>query len=58
MIFTKKNKGVVRAIRGAKYKKIHGGKNLLSHVHLWPESAQIEYSSQKMAQQVRNIKLD
>ena len=56
--YSQKNKGGIRAIQGAKYKKIYGGKNLLLHAHLWPESAQIEDSSQKMAQQVWKIKLD
>ena len=37
--------------------KIHKIKreNLLAHAHLWRESTQIEYSSQKMAKQVWNI---
>ena len=55
-IFTK-NKERVRAIGATKYKKYMAG-NLLTHAHLCRESTQIEYSSQKTAQQVWNIKLN
>ena len=38
---------------GYKIPKICDGKNnILAQAHLWRESTQIEYSSQKMAQQV------
>ena len=46
-----KNKVGFRAIRTTKYKKVWQG-NLLAHAHLSCESTQIEYLSQKMAQQM------
>ena len=50
-----KNKVGVRAIWAKKYKKVWR-ENLLAHAHLSCECTQIKYSSQKMAQQVWNIK--
>ena len=50
VIFTKYKEGV-RAIRAIKYKNMLLEK-ILAHGHLWRGSTQIEYSSQKMAQQV------
>ena len=50
MIFTKIKDGV-RAIRATKYEKYMAGKFARAS-HLWRESTKIEYSSQKMAQQV------
>ena len=49
-IFTK-YKERVRAIRAIQCKEYLAG-NILAHAHLWRRSTQIEYSSQKMAQQV------
>ena len=57
MIFTE-NKERVRAIPATKYKKNMWRKNLPAHPHLWRESTQMEYSSQKMEKQVWNNKLD
>ena len=51
MIFTKNKEGVP-AIRAMKYKKKLWLENILAHTHLWHGSTQIEYSSQKMAQQI------
>ena len=51
LIFTENKEGV-RAIRAIKYQKKRL-ENILAHAHLWRGSTQIEYSSQKMAQQVR-----
>ena len=50
-----KNKVGSRAIRSTKYKDIWR-ENLLAQEHLSYESIQIEYSSQKIGQQVWNIK--
>ena len=50
VIFTK-NKEEVRVIQAMKYKNMWL-ENILEHAHLWRGSTQIEYSSQKMAQQV------
>ena len=50
MIFAKNKEGV-RAIQAMKYKKYAAGK--YTPAHLWRGSTQIEYSRQKMAQQVR-----
>ena len=50
MIFTKNKEGV-GAIRAIKYQK-KGLKNILAQAHLWRESTPIEYSRQKMTQQV------
>ena len=50
-----KNKVGSRAIRATKY-KTRWRENLLAQAHLSCESIQIEYLSQKMAQQVWNIK--
>ena len=50
MIFTKNKEGV-RAIRATKYEKYIAGK-VTRAANLWRESTQIEYSSQKMKQQV------
>ena len=51
MIFTKKNKEGVRAIRAMKFKKYVTGIYTRARAP-WPVSTQIEYSSQKMAQQL------
>ena len=56
MIFTKNKEGV-RAFRAKKYKKYMAGK-FTRAAHLWREITEIEYSDQKMAQEVWNIKLD
>ena len=56
MIFTKNKEGV-RAFRATKYKKYMTGK-FTRAAHLWREITEIEYSDQKMAQEVWNIKLD
>ena len=50
MIFTKNKEGV-RAIRAIKYKK-KGTEKHTCAAHLWRGSTQIEYSRQKMTQQV------
>ena len=50
MIFTKNKEGV-QAIQAIKYKK-KWLENILVHVHVWRGSTQIEYSRQKIAQQV------
>ena len=49
MIFTREG---VQAIRATKYKKNMWRENILAHAHFWRGSTQIEYWSQKMAQQV------
>ena len=43
--------GGIRAIQAIKYKNLWL-ENILAHGHLWHGSTQIEYSSQKMAEQV------
>ena len=47
----KRKKEGVKAIRAIKY-KIVWLENILAHAHLWCGSTQIEYSSQRMTQQV------
>ena len=48
-----KNKEGVRAIRAIKYRKyVPWKENILALAHLWRGSTQIEYFSQKMAQQI------
>ena len=51
LIFTEK-KGRSSSNSGDKIQKKRL-ENILAHAHLWRGSTQIEYSSQKMAQQVR-----
>ena len=50
MIFTKNKEGV-RAIRATKYEKYMALK-FTRAAHLWRKRTKIEYSSQKMVQQV------
>ena len=50
MIFTKNKEGV-RAFRATKYKKYMAVK-FTRAAHLWREITEIEYSDQKMAQEV------
>ena len=47
----KKNKEGVQAIQATKYEKYMAAK-FTRAAHLWRESTQIEYSRQKMAQQI------
>ena len=51
VIHKKIRKELVPAIQAIKY-KIMWLENILAHAHLWRGSTQIEYSSQRMTQQV------
>ena len=48
----KKKQGRSSSNSGYKIEKIMWLENILAHAHLWRGYTQIEYSSQKMAQQV------